>query len=442
VSYEAFLATKAVRAQPCGLTSLPMLNALLFGFQREVTAWALRLGRAAIFSGCGTGKSWMGLEWARCIVEHTGKPALILTPLAVAQQFIREGEKLGIKVHDTRASDVPELCFPGIWVANYEQLHRLDKLLPLLSAVVLDESSILKNASGKTRQLLIDTFRNTPYRLCMTATPSPNDPAELGNHAEFLGIMRHVDMLQRFFEHDAGDTGTWVLKGHGRKPFWRWCAQWSMCFNKPGDIGFSDEGYDLPPLELHEHVLPVVKVPEQRGQMTFAAAYEATSLVEQRAVRRDSLDARVAKAAELVNGGREQWLVWASLNDESEALTKAINGAVEIAGSHSVEAKEESILRFLDGKTRVLVTKCSILAWGLNAQCCSRQLFVGADHSFEQWYQAIRRSYRFGQTNPVQVHQICTSADGRITANLQRKREEFEAMHREMAMVLKEARVA
>jgi hypothetical protein len=325
-------------------------------------------------------------------------------------------------------------------VANYESLHKLKALIPRLSGVVCDESSILKNSTGKTRSLLIDTFKRTPFKLCLTATPSPNDPAELGSHAEFLGVMRHVDMLQRFFEHDAGDTGSWLLKGHARKAFWRWVSTWAMCLNKPSDIGYSDEGYDLPPLELHEHVVDVDQAMAHKSGLLFA--YEAVSLTEQRAVKRVSMSDRVAKAAEIVNSDREQWIVWASLSDESKALTKAIDGAVEVNGSMTLEAKEDAIEAFLAGKKRALVTKKKIAGWGLNAQCCARQLDVGVDHSFEAQYQAIRRSWRFGQRRAVQFHQICTSADGRVTWNLQRKREEFERMHAEMANVLREARVA
>lgn len=440
MNYEEFLAAKAVRHVPTGIGDPPALSPKLIAHQPECTRWALQRGRAALFQECGLGKSWQALEWARVVVEHTQKPVLILTPLAVAGQFVREGEKLGVKVHNTRDSDVPHLCFPAIWVANYERLDRLQELIPMLGGVVLDESSILKASDGKTRTRLIETFRETRFRLCCTATPSPNDPAELGSHAEFLGVMRQVDMLQRFFEHDAGDTGDWLLKRHGRKSFWRWCSSWAMCVRKPSDLGYSDEGYALPPLELIEHIVDVDVVANAEKQLCFGATYEAATLAEQRKVRRASLEARIGKAAELVNADREQWIVWAALNDESAELAKRIDGAVEVTGSDPLDTKEERITRFLDGKVRVLVTKKSIAAWGINAQCCARQLDVGVDHSFEQQYQAIRRSWRFGQKRPVQFHQVCSSADGRVVANLRRKTEEFERMHSEMSAVLREAR--
>jgi hypothetical protein len=437
MTYADFLRAKAVQHAPTGIAEPGELSSKLIAHQPECTRWALQQGRGALFQAPGLGKTWQGLEWARKVVGHTNAPVLVLTPLAVAKQWQREGEKMGVEVHNTRDSDVPELRSPTIWVANYESLHKLEVLIPKLSGVVCDESSILKNSTGKTRSLLIDTFKRTPFRLCLTATPSPNDPAELGSHAEFLGVMRHVDMLQRFFEHDAGSTGDWLLKGHARKAFWRWCSTWAMCLNKPSDLGYSDEGYELPPLELHEHVVDVDSKMAHKAGMLFA--YEAVSLNEQRDVKRASLQERVDKAAELANADREQWICWASLNDEGKALAKAIDGAVEVTGSMTLEAKEEAIEGFLSGLYRVLVTKKEIAGWGLNAQCCARQLDVGVDHSFEAQYQAIRRSWRFGQTRPVHFHQICTSADGRVTHNLQRKRAEFESMHREMASVLKEA---
>ena len=433
MSYEEFLARKAISHQATGIAEPPEPSPLLKPFQRDVTRWALQKGRAATFLDCGLGKSWIAIDWARVVSEHTGKPVLILTPLAVAQQFVREGSKMGYAVTDAREpSATREWWAPVPWVANYDSLHKLERMVPQLGGVVLDESSILKAYDGKTRTQLIETFRQVPFRLCCTATPSPNDPVELGNHAEFLGVMRHVDMLNRFFEHDAGDTGTWVLKGHARRPFWRWVSSWAVCMNKPSDMGYSDEGYDLPALDLHEHVVDVDQHMARKAGMLFA--YEATTLSEQREVRRSSIAERVLRAEGIIRSSEgEQWLVWAQLNDESQALAKAIDGAVEVSGSDKVEVKEQRIIDFLDGRTRVLVTKPSILSWGLNAQCCARQLFVGADHSFEQFYQAVRRSWRFGQTRPVHVHMVRTSADGRIIDNLRRKQQEFQQMHRELA---------
>lgn len=443
-AYAQFLARKSIQHAPTGIADPPPMNPRLKPHQQHCTRWALQRGRAALFQDPGLGKTWQGLEWAAKVKHHTHKPVLILCPLAVAGQWVREGQKLWgedwgpVPTLAREASDLHG-AEPISYVANYERLDKLSELVPLLGGVVLDESSLIKNATGKTRTQLIETFRATPFKLCLTATPSPNDPAELGNHAEFLGVMRHVDMLQRFFEHDAGDTGTWVLKGHARKAFWRWCAQWAMCLRRPSDLGFSDEGYELPPLEWHEHVVDVGAIDTGEKQMSFAATYEAASLGEQRKVRRDSLQTRVQRAAELVNADREQWIVWAALNPESEALTSAIDGAIEVTGSQSIDEKEERITRFLAGDARVLVTKMGICGMGLNCQQVAQQLFVGIDHSFEQQYQAVRRSWRFGQQRTVHAHQICTSADGRILTNIRRKQEAFERMHSEMRSVLKEA---
>lgn len=438
--YSEFLARKSVAHVATGIADPPSLNHLLKPFQDDITRWSLRKGRSAVFADCGLGKSWITLEWAQRIVEHTNKPVLILTPLAVAQQFIREGEKLGVSVASAlMGTPQREWWAPAVWVANYESMHKLERLIPQLGGVALDESSILKAFDGKTRTQLIESFRHTPFRLCLTATPSPNDPVELGNHAEFLGVMRHVDMLNRFFEHDAGDTGTWVLKGHARKPFWRWVASWAVCLNKPSDLGYSDEGYELPPLELHEHIIDVDQQMARKAGMLFA--FEAATLSEQREVRRASIADRVARAAELVRDD-EQWLIWAGLNDESKALVDAIPGAVEITGSDPTEVKEQRIVDFLDGRIQRLVSKTSIIGFGLNAQCCARQCFVAPDHSFEAWYQAIRRSWRFGQTRPVHSHMVRTSADGRIVDNMRRKQEEHQRMHRELAAAVNEGRIA
>lgn len=435
MSYAEFLAAKQKRAAAVGIEP-GELSPLLKPFQKWCTEWALRQGRAALFQGCGLGKSWQAIEWAHAVAWHTLKPVLILTPLAVAAQFEREAAKMGRCVTYVREpSDIA--MGPNVVVTNYDRLDKFESVVSALGGVVLDESSILKAFDGKTRTRLIEVFSATPYKLCCTATPSPNDPVELGNHAEFLGVMRHVDMQQRFFEHDAGDTGNWVLKGHARKAFWRWVATWAICLNKPSDIGFDDTGYDLPPLEWHEHVVTVSAVASEEKQLSFAATYEAATLGEQRTVRRESMAERVAKAAEIVNSDREQWIVWAALNPESEALTKAIDGAIEVTGSQSADEKEARIMQFLDGKARVLVSKKDIIGFGINAQCCSRQLDTGVDHSFEKLYQAIRRSYRFGQNRAVQFHQIRTSADGSVVANLRRKQEEFNAMHRSMVEVIR-----
>lgn len=433
-TYEQFLAGKRRRAECAGFEA-PELNKKLFPFQRDVVRWALRLGRAALFEECGLGKSWQALEWSRCVAEKTRRPVLILTPLAVAQQFVREGEKIGVPVMQLRGEPQPVYDYIStvehtesarVVVCNYESLHKLEGVIPYLGGVVLDESSILKSFDGKTRTRLIETFGRTPYRLACTATPAPNDHVELGNHAEFLGVMSRVEMLSTFFVHDGGDTSKWRLKGHAVKDFWRWVCSWAVCLAKPSDMGYSDDGYILPELKTHEHIVDMDQEMARNAGMLFC--YEATTLPEQRATRRTSLDRRVAVAADLVKSDGEQWLVWCELNDESAALAESIPGAVEISGSDATAFKEQAIMDFIDGKTRVLVTKPSIAGFGVNLQNCARQVFVGIGHSFEAWYQAVRRCWRFGQSRPVHAHVVVSSADGSVVRNLLRKQDDHAAM--------------
>jgi superfamily II DNA or RNA helicase len=424
--YARFLATKAIRAESTSAIREPRLNPSMFAFQNACTAWALEKGRAALFQECGLGKSWQALEWARVVTETTHKPVLILTPLAVAQQFVREGSKLGLSVHHIRDWEPGKEPADVIYVTNYERLDKMDELVSRLGGVVLDESSILKAFDGKTRNQLIEAFAHVPYRLCCTATPSPNDVTELGNHAEFLGAMSRVEMLATFFCHDGGDTSVWRLKGHAEKDFWGWVRTWAVCISKPSDMGYDDAGYDLPPLQIHEHVIDVDQKMARQAGMLFA--FEAATLTEQREVKRASVADRVAVAAKLVNETPGQWLVFCDLNDESAALTAAIDGAVEVKGSDSAEHKETSILAFADGEIRPLVSKSSIIGFGVNLQRCNQMVFVGSDHSYEKFHQAVRRCWRFGQTRAVDVHLVRTSADGRVAHNLERKRLEHQAM--------------
>lgn len=425
--YSEFLAAKSRTHVPTGTTDPPLLSDKLKPFQRDSVRWALEKGRCALFQECGLGKTWQALEWARVVCEHTGKPVLILTPLAVAAQFMREGAKMGVQVADARApAELGAEWSAMPWVANYEHLHHLDRLIPQLGGVVLDESSILKSYSGKTRTALIEAFAGTPFRLACTATPSPNDVTELGNHAEFLGAMSRVEMLATFFCHDGGDTSKWRLKGHAEGQFWRWVRTWAMCLSRPSDMGHSDDGYDLPPLNIVEHVVDVDERLCKQAGLLFA--YEAATLKDQRMVKRDTLSERVDLAARVANGSDEQWLVFCDLNDESEALSMLIPDAIEVTGSDTVEHKETSIMAFADGSRRVLVSKTSICGFGVNLQNCHNIVFAGSDHSYERFHQAIRRCYRFGQAHPVNVHLIRTSADGRVAHNLERKRVEHEAM--------------
>lgn len=425
MKYSDFIAKKRLVAPSAGFDLLPALSQRLFPFQGDITRWALRRGRAAIWADCGLGKSWMALEWARVVAEH-GEPGggdvLILTPLAVAQQFVREGEKIGIKVAHCRTKDDVR---PGINVTNYERLHHFDP--GAFIGVVADESSILKDYTSATRNALIEAFAQTPFRLACTATPAPNDHMELGNHAEFLGVMNRVEMLSMFFTHDGGDTQSWRLKGHAVKAFWRWVCSWAVSVRKPSDLGYDDDGFALPALKIEERVVSA-GADLARAQGTLFAV-EARGLEEQRIARRASLGERVRVTAEIVNHQpSEPWIVWCDLNDESAALAAAIPGSVEVRGSDSAEEKEDAMARFSSGEIRVLVSKPSICGWGLNWQHCARAAFVGLSHSFEAWYQAIRRNYRFGQTRDVECYLVSSDAEGAVLANLKRKQAEADRM--------------
>lgn len=420
-TYTDFLTTKRIVADAAGFDA-DDLHPSLFPFQRDITRWALRKGRAAIFAGTGLGKTAMQLEWARQVHAYTGGDVLILAPLAVSKQTVREGEKFGIVVnHATEQAQVG----PGITITNYERLHRFDP--SHFTAIVLDESSILKSYTGSTRTAIIDAFARTPYRLACTATPAPNDFMELGNHAEFLGVMTRVEMLSMFFVHDGGSTQDWRLKGHAEADFWRWMSSWGVMLRLPSDLGYDDGAFQLPPIEMHSHTVEsTVTLPG----MLFPV--EAQSLIERRQARKASISERVEVAAALANGNDEQWLIWCDLNNESKALTKLIRGAVEVTGSDANEHKEQTMLNFVDGQVRVMVSKPSLCGFGMNFQNCHNVAFVGLSDSWEQYYQAIRRCWRFGQRMPVQCHVISSTAEGAVVANIERKERDAERMASEM----------
>jgi hypothetical protein len=426
-AYDQFLANKMRIVRPSGIDDPPAINGKLFDFQRDITRWALRIGKAAVWADCGLGKSWIAIEWARIVAHHTAAPVLILTPVAVAQQFEAEGRKLGVDV--THVRDGSECSTHPIVVTNYERLHRFDAAH--FGGVVLDESSVLKDHTSKTRSQLIDSFSNTRYRLCCTATPAPNDFVELGNHAEFLGAMSRTEMLSTYFCHDGGSTQDWRLKGHAESDFWRWISSWAVNLKHPSDLGYSSEGYDLPALDITHHRVESAACFGSSDQASLFPDH-ARTLSEQRAARRSSLSARVDVAAELVNGSDVPWIVWCDLNAESEALRDAIGDAVEVRGSDSVTVKEDRIYGFATGAHRVLVTKPSIAGHGMNWQHCARVAFVGVSHSFEQWYQAIRRCWRFGQRKPVSCHIITSEQEGAVVESLERKQRDADRLTRGM----------
>lgn len=405
-SYEDFLtakrATVPAAGSPC---SEDDVHQLLHPWQRELVAWAVRTGRAAIWADTGLGKTLMQLEWARM----AGDRVLVVAPLAVCQQTVREAARIGM--YAAYVTDDDEAAGPGVWVTNYERVQAFDPTG--LDAVVLDEASILKQSDGKTRTLLIEHFAPVPRRLACTATPAPNDPEELTNQAEFLGHMRRVDMLAAYFVHDSDG---WRLKGHARRPMLRWMASWAVALRSPADLGHSDDGYRLPGLRVLPHLLPVDEVPE--GQL-FATDLGGVS--GRARVRRQTLAARCARAAELVAAEPDEpWLLWAGLNDEADELAR-LTGAVNVHGSLSAEDKARLLLAFADGDISRLVTKPSIASLGLNWQHCARMVFVGLSDSYEAYYQAIRRCYRYGQTRVVDAHVVLSELEGQIAANVAAK---------------------
>lgn len=424
-TYDDFVARKLSRVPPTGLDVVPELHASLFPHQRDLVSWALRRGRAALFADTGLGKTAMQLEWARHVADaHSDRlrrDVLILAPLAVAAQTAREAERLGMSV--TLCRDGGDVR-PGVNVTNYERVHRFD--VARFAGVVLDESSIIKHHDAKTLATLLDAFRDTPFKLCATATPSPNDYAELGTHAEFLGVCTRTEMLAEFFVHDGGETQTWRLKGHARAMFWRWVASWAAMLRNPADLGYDGSAYVLPALNVRQHTIGADHDAVRASGLLFAEA--ARTLGEQRDARRGTIEQRVRACADLANAGDEQWLVWGDLNAETQALAKAIRGAVEISGSDDPDTKEGLLVAFAEGRARVLVTKVSIAGFGMNFQRCARMAFVGVTHSWESYYQAIRRCWRFGQTRPVDVHVFASELEGAVVANLQRKERDAQAM--------------
>lgn len=425
MNYHEFIKNKAIVYQPSGFDCTER-NENLFGWQNDVVRWALRKGKCAIFSDCGTGKTRMLLQWANMVHKHENKAVLILAPLAVAQQTKAEGVLCGIDVKVVR--DQSE-CENGLNITNYEMLQHFDA--SFFCGVVLDESSIIKHKDGKTRQMIQDMFEETAYKLCCTATPAPNDFMELGTHAQFLGVMKQTEMLATFFVHDGGETQNWRLKGHAEKKFFEWVAGWAACFKRPQDLGYEEEGYELPDLRIHEETVESTSTELIDGQMMMFAPVGKT-LLERRSARRNSLQDRVNRAAEIANATGEQVLVWCDLNSESKALTEAINGAVEVEGSMSLEEKEKGITGFLKGENRVLVSKPSIAGFGINAQNAHIEIFVGLSDSFEAYYQAVRRCWRFGQDKPVDVYIIISDAEGAVKENIQRKQRDAERMTDEL----------
>ena len=421
-TYQEFIRCKKFKHESSGFpVGRENLSPMLFDYQKDLVIWALKLGKAALFTMTGTGKTVMQVEYAKQVSEYTKGNILILAPLAVSAQTIREAKKINVDINYAKSQAEVK---PGITITNYERIEGFEP--DKFSGIVLDESSILKSFDSNTRNLLIENFRSTPYKLACTATPAPNDFMELGNHAEFLNVMTRTEMLSMFFVHDGGDTSKWRLKGHAEDKFWEWCASWAAILSKPSDLGYSDKGFILPPLNIHE----VVVQSAASGDMLFAM--EATTLEERRAARVDSFKDRVKKCSEIVNGSNDRFLVWCDLNIESESLRKSIKDSVEVKGSDSPEHKEKSMLDFAAGKIKCLISKPSICGFGMNFQVCHKMAFVGLSDSFEQYFQAVRRCWRFGQKNEVDVYVITSEAEGAVVKNIKRKESESMTMLSEM----------
>lgn len=410
--YSAFIARKTHLGNDGGFDPL-FLPDFLFPFQRELVTWAIRKGRAALFADCGLGKTPMQLVWAQNVVEKTCKPVLVLTPLAVGSQTVREAHKFGIDAAQSRDGGIAA----PITVTNYQQLHKFD--WQQFGGVVCDESSILKNFDGSLRGQITEFMKKLPYRLLCTATAAPNDYIELGTSSEALGELRRVEMLVQFFNHDGGDTSKWRLKKHAAKHlFWRWLCTWARAVCKPSDIGFSDDGFSLPPMKTVEHI-----VRASTPNPDFLFDMPAVGLDEQRKERRRTINERCEMAAALVANTGRPAVAWCHLNEEGHLLERLIPGAVEVEGCDSDEFKEETFEAFASGQVRVLVSKPVLAGFGLNWQHCAHQTFFPS-HSFEQWYQAVRRCWRFGQKNNVRIDVISSEGEAGVLANMNRKAEQ------------------
>ena len=423
MSYDVFIEGKKQMGGEFGFAPTFMPE-FLFPFQQSLVEWSLRKGRAAVFADCGLGKTPMQLVWAQNVVEKTNKPVLVLTPLSVGSQTVREGEKFGITCAQSRDGSVSG----KITVTNYQQLHKFD--WKEFGGVVCDESSILKNFDGAIKAQITDFMRKLPYRLLCTATAAPNDYIELGTSSEALGHLGFTDMVSRFFKKSEQTmsrseefrAGLYRFRGHAERDFWRWICSWARAVRKPSDIGFSDEGYKLPELRTVEHIIKA-----RTGNPDFLFDMPAVGLSEQRAERRRTIQDRCEMAAQLINGTGNPAVAWCHLNDEGNLLEKLITGSVQVDGSDSDEAKEEAFDAFSQGQIRVLVTKSAIAAYGMNWQHCNHSTFFPS-HSFEQWYQSIRRFWRFGQKKPVHIDIISSEGERGVLSNMQRKSEQADKM--------------
>lgn len=435
MTYDDFLKSKEYHVQPTGFEA-DQLNKNLFDYQRDIVKWALRIGKAALFEDTGLGKTIQQLSWAEAVAKHTDGTVLILAPLAVSKQTAQEAVKFGILCNLVESqADIKK----GINITNYEKIHKFDT--DCFDGVVLDESSILKSYSGKTTKELQERFAYTPYKLCCTATPSPNDYTEIGMTSEFLGVMPRTEMLATFFINDCikkngkNDRIGWRLKKHAEKEFFRWMSTWAMMIKTPSDLGYDGSKFVLPNLNIMTEII------ENEADTGSLFVEYADTLSERREARKQSLDERVSKAA-LIAKNTEQCLIWCDYNDESAALKKAIQGSVEVKGNDTPEHKENAMIGFGKCKVKYLVSKPSICGFGMNWQNCHDMIFCGLSDSFEQFYQAIRRCYRFGQNQEVNVHIVISEKEMNVLNNIKRKQADHERMSKEMVKIMSESAIS
>lgn len=433
MTYQEFLKTKELQTIEAGFEAdESFMSSALFPFQKDIVKWATKKGKAAVLIGCGLGKTIIQLSWAEQIYRHTGKNVLIVAPLSVVKQTAREAEKFGISTVNVCRSqdDVKE----GLNITNYEMVEHFDS--SSFVGVVLDESSILKSFTSKTTADFTDRFYRTPYKLLCTATIAPNDFTEIGTSCEFLGIMSRTEMLATYFIHDGGKTSDWRLKKAGVSKFWEWFATWAIAFNNPNELGYELEGYNLPKLNVN-----TIITESEIDDYEFMVR-PAETLQERREARKESLMDRALKTKELVDGNNEQWLVWVDFNDESETLKKLITDSVEIKGSDEPERKAQASIDFANGDIRVLVSKPSIFGFGSNFQSCHNEIFCGISDSYERFYQAVRRCWRFGQKNEVNVYIILSEKEINMLNNIQKKQEQMDEMQHKMTELMREVTLA
>lgn len=429
--YEKFLEQKKQTREQSGFVVEDKdLNQMLFPFQKYCVKRALKAGKFALFEDCGLGKTIQQLEWGKKVAEHIDKPILILAPLAVISQTIKEGCKFGYKVSEITDMDNCKELSTGIYITNYDNLEHINPYI--FGGVILDESSILKNFQGKTRTALIDAFSNTPYKLACTATPSPNDTTEICNHSEFLDVMSRSEMLAMYFVHDGGSTSEWRLKGHAKQSFWDFVSMWAVMLNKPSDIGFNDDGYNLPPLNVMQDI---VETPKRDNGMLFNTT--AVSATEFHKELRETYQIRLDRVAEIVNSKpNENFIIWIGHDDEGKYLRNLLPDAIEVKGSDNKQYKKDMLLGFGLGKFRILITKLKIAQFGLNYQNCHNQIYASLDFSFEATYQGIRRSYRFGQTEQVNIYLITTDTMQNVKDAFDKKQTAFKEMQEAMTFAM------